>query len=106
MKNPQKCSLVYFHKYSDFCFKTEDSFSIRVAENDDGMTEFFVEYSAVSRKVAVFQQCALNLFREVSPTDWICGNSVYLIQLYQKERCVFCQNIRTSLKNNKNPLTL
>lgn len=98
MRNPKKCSLVYFRKYSDFCFKTEDGFSIRVAENEDGMTEVFVEYSAVSRKVAAFQQCALNLFREVSPTDWVCENSGYLICLYQKEQCVFCQNIEKFLE--------
>lgn len=98
MINKKKCSLAYFHKYSDFCFKTEDGFSIRVAENKDGMTEVFVEYFDVSRKVAVFLQYALNLFREVSPTDWICGNSGYLISLYQEERCVFCQNIKDFLK--------
>lgn len=93
MSNQKNCSLIYFRRYSDFCFQTEDNFTIRVSENQDGMTEVFVEYSGVSRKVAVFQQCALKVFHEVSPTDWICGNSGYLIRLYQKEQCISCQNI-------------
>lgn len=91
--NQKKCSLIYFRRYSDFCFKTEDGFVIRVAENENGMTDVFVEYSTVSRKVAVFLQYALNLFRKVSPTDWVCKYSGYLIQLYQEDRCVFFQSM-------------
>lgn len=98
MSNQKNCSLVYFRKYSDFCFQTEDGFTIRVLENDDGMTEVFVEYCGISRKTAIFQQCALKLFREVSPTDWIYRNLGYLIQLYQNEQCVSCQNIENFLR--------
>lgn len=98
MSNQKNCSLIYFRKYSDFCFQVEGGFIIRVSENRNGMTEVFVEYSGISRKVAVFQQCALKVFREVSPTDWICGNSGYLIRLYQEEQCISCQNIKSFLK--------
>lgn len=98
MRNQKNCSLIYFRKYSDFCFQTEDNFKIRVSENEDGMTEIFVEYSDISRKVVIFQQCALKVFREVSPTDWICGNSGYLIRLYQEEQCISCQNIENFSK--------
>ena len=98
MSNQKNCSLIYFRRYSDFCFRTEDNFKIRVSENEDSMTEIFVEYSGISRKVTVFQQCALKVFREVSPTDWICGISGYLIRLYQKEQCISCQNIESFSK--------
>ncbi len=98
MSNNHNCKLIYFHKYSDFCFQVEDGFTIRVSENKNGMTEVFVEYSDISRKVGVFQQCALKVFREVSPTDWICGNSGYLIRLYQEEQCISCQNIENFSK--------
>ena len=98
MSNKKNCSLVYFRKYSDFCFQTEDNFIIKVSENKDGMTEIFVKYSDISRKVVVFQQCALKIFREVSPTDWIFGNSGYLIRLYQKKQCISCQNIKNFSK--------
>ena len=73
---------------------TDDNFKIRVSENADNMTEVSVEYSGISRKVVVFQDCALNVFRDVSPTDWICGNSEYLIRLYQKKQCISCQNTK------------
>lgn len=98
MSNQKNCSLIYFRKYSDFCFQVEDGFTIRVSENEDGMTEVFVEYSGISHKVAVFQQCALKAFYEVSPDDWICGNSGYLIRLYQEEQCIFCQDIESFSK--------
>ena len=98
MSNNQNCKLIYFHKYSDFCFQTDNNFIIRVSENEDGMTEVFVEYCGISRKVVVFQQCALKIFREVSPTDWICRNSGYLIRLYQEEQCISCKNIESFSK--------
>lgn len=98
MSNQRNCRLIYFRKYSDFCYMTENNFKIRVSENADGMTEVFVEYSGISRKAVVFQQCALNVFREVSPTDWICGNSDYLIHLYQKKKCISCKNIKNFSK--------
>lgn len=58
-----------------------------------GQTEIIVGYSGISRKIAVFQQCALEVFRELSPTDWICRSSGYLIRLYQQGQCVICQNM-------------
>ena len=94
----QKCSLVYFRKYSDFCFQTEDGFKIWVAESKDNQTEVFVEYCGISRETVIFQQCALAVFRKVSPTDWICGNSGYLVQLYKQKQCVSCQNIENFSK--------
>lgn len=98
MSNQKNCRLIYFRRYSDFCFQTEDKFIIKVSENEDNMTEVFVEHSGISRKVAVFQQYALKVFREVSPTDWICRNSGSLIRLYQEEQCISCQNIESFSK--------
>lgn len=107
MSNHQNCKLIYFHQYSDFCFQAENDFTIRVSENQGGQTEIFVEHSGISRKIAVFQQCALEMFREVSPTDWICRSSGYLIQLYQQGHCVTCKNMGDYLeKNTEKALTL
>lgn len=98
MSRQQNCKLIYFRKYSDFSFQVEADFTVRVSENQDGMTEIFVEYSGISRKVVTFQQCALTVFREVSPTDWICRSSGYLIRLYQEERCITCRSMEKFLE--------
>lgn len=42
MRHHQNCKLIYCRKYSDFCFQTEDDFTVRVSENQDGQTEIFV----------------------------------------------------------------
>ena len=93
MSNHQNCKLIYFRQYSDFCFQVENDFTIRVSENQGGQTEIIAEHYGISRKIAVFHQQALEIFREVSPSDWICRSSGYLIQLYQKGQCVICQNM-------------
>lgn len=93
MSRQQNCKLIYFRKYSDFSFQVEEDFTVTVSENQDSLTEIFVEYSGISRKVVSFQQCALAMFREVSPTDWICRSSGYLIRLFQEERCITCRNM-------------
>lgn len=93
MSKHQNCKLIYFRQYSDFCFQVEEDFTIRVSENQGGQTEIFVEHSGISRKIAVFHQRALEMFREVSPTDWICRSSGYLIWLYLQGQCVTCQNM-------------
>lgn len=98
MSHHQNCKLIYFRQYSDFCFQVEEDFTIRVSENQGGQTEIFVEHSGISRKIAVFQQCALKVFHEISPTDWICRSSGYLIRLYQQGQCVICQNIGNFLE--------
>lgn len=98
MSNEKNCKLIYFRQYSDFCFQVEENFTIRVSENPDGMTEVFVEYGGISRKTVTFEQCALSVFREVSPTDWICRSSGYLIRLYQQGACVNCQNMSEFLE--------
>lgn len=98
MSNQKNCKLIYFRRYSDFNFQVEDNFSIRVSENPDGLTEVFVEYGGISHKTVTFEQCALAVFREVSPTDWICRSWGYLIRLYRQGECVTCQNISEFLK--------
>lgn len=98
MSNHQNCKLIYFRQYSDFCFQAEDGFTVRVSENQGGQTEIIAEHSGISRKIAVFQQCALEMFHEISPSDWICGSSGYLIQLYQQGQCVICQNMGNFLE--------
>ncbi len=107
MSNHQNCKLIYFRRYSDFCFQAEEDFTVRVSEKHEGLTAVIAECSGVSCQIAAFQQCALDLFREVSPTDWICRSSGYLIQLYQKGQCVICQNMDDFLeKIRKKVLTL
>ncbi len=98
MSNQKNCKLIYFRKYSDFCFQVEDAFTVRVSENPDGLTEVFVGYCGITLKTAVFEQCALSVFREVSPTDWICRSSGYLIRLYQQGECVTCHNMSEFLE--------
>lgn len=98
MSNNQNCKLIYFRKYSDFGFQVEDDFMVRVSENQDGLTEVFVEYCGISRKTETFEQCALSVFREVSSTDWIYRSSGYLIRLYQQRECVNCQNMSEFLE--------
>ena len=107
MSNHQNYKLIYFRQYSDFCFQVGEDFTVRVSENQEGQTEIIVGYSGISRKIAVFQQCALEVFRELSPTDWICGSSGYLIWLYQQGQCIICQNMGNFLeKIRKKVLTL
>ncbi len=98
MSSQNNCKLIYFRKYSDFCYQIEDDFTVRVSENQRGLTEVFVEHCGISLKTATFEQCALSVFREVSPTDWICRSSGYLIRLYQQKKCVTCQNMSEFLK--------
>lgn len=98
MSNQKNCKLIYFRKYSDFSFQVEDDFTVRISENPYGLTEVFVEYCGISRKTVTFVQCVLSVFREVSPTDWICRSSGYLIQLYQQRECVNCQNMNGFLE--------
>lgn len=98
MSNQKNCKLIYFRRYSDFCFQVEVSFTVRVSENPDGRTEVFLEYCGISRKTAIFKQCALAVFREVSPTDWICRSSGYLIRLYQQGESAICQNMSEFLE--------
>lgn len=99
------CILLYFHKYSDFCFQIENDFIVRVSEDQSGETVVFVEHSGISFKAVVFEQDALSVFREMSPTDWICGSSGYLKQLYQQRSCVICQNMSNFKKIQKKVLT-
>lgn len=98
MSHHQNCKLIYFRQYSDFCFQAENDFTFRVSENQDSQTEIIAEHSGVSCTIAVFHQRALEVFREVSPTDWICRSSGYLIQLYQQRQCIICQNMGGFLK--------
>lgn len=98
MSNQKNCKLIYFRQYSDFSFQVEDNFTVMLSENQDGWTEVFLKYCGISRKTAIFKQCALAVFREVSPTDWICRSSGYLIRLYQQGECVTCQNMSEFLE--------
>lgn len=98
MSNQKNCKLIYFRKYSDFSFQVEDNFTVRISENSYSLTEIFVEYCGILRKTVTFEQCALSVFREVSPTDWIYRSSGYLIRLYQQGECVACQNMSEFLE--------
>lgn len=98
MSRQQNCKLIYFRQYSDFSFQVEEDFTVTVSENQDSVAEIFVEYSGISCKVVSFHQCALAMFREVSPTDWICRSSGYLIRLFQEERCITCQSMEKFLE--------
>ena len=92
------CELIYFHRYSDFCFEIGDDFTVRVSENRNGQTEVFVEHCGVHFKAVTFEQCALSVFREESPTDWICKSSGDLKRLYRQRKRVTCRNMSEFFK--------
>ncbi len=93
MECHQKYRLIYFNRYSDFSFQIDDDFIVTVHENEYNMTEVFAEYNEVLRKIIVFQQCALAIFREVSPNHFIEKYSEYMKILYQQECCIICDNM-------------
>lgn len=86
--------------------QAEEDFTVKVSENPNGQTKIFTEHSGILRKIAVFQQCAMEVFRRVAPTDWICRSSEYLIRLYQQEQCVTCQNIGDFLEKYEKSIEL
>gem|GEM_PF-4546352 len=98
MSIQSNCKLIYFRRYSDFCFEVEGDFKVGVSEDRNGQIEVFVEHCGSPRKTVTFEQCALSVFREESPTDWICKSSGYLKLLYQQRECVTCRNMSEFLK--------
>lgn len=74
--------LVYFRRYSDFCFAVGEDFRVMVSENADGFTQIHGINNNVSRLLVIFRQPAIEVFRGVSPTDFIYQVSEYLWRLY------------------------
>lgn len=77
--------LVYFRMYNDFCFAVGEDFLVSVSENADGFTEVYGTRNDLTRKLLLFRQPAIGVFREVSPTYFIYSVSGYLEKLFHDQ---------------------